>query len=289
MSSARRVAILAAAFLAAPPVHGAYLEALEAAVRDAVGARTRLVEDRARRMAEAAVLADEIARLKGGTHPPPRADRGLEEALKRFDRVAGQLDDVDRRIAREDRTIATLRRKFEETANAAASRLGGKIYADPIGEVAHELGAIEQARSRVAKMGSAELAFRPVLDVEASANDGAPELRQKVLLLEAERDRVLAGLAQSEVDANVLAARILAKQRLSAELESAARTAGSEPAILRRESENVAQALHDLGAEREAAVRQKRDLSAALAQVDRRLEEIRSALRQLRAPKGDIR
>lgn len=289
MGSARGVAILAAALLVGTPVRGADLDALERAVRDACSERARLVEERTRRMGEAAVLADEIARRKGGTHPPPRADRGLEEALKRFDRVAGQLDEVDRRIASRDRTIATLRRKFDEAANAAASQLGGRVYAGPIGQVARELDAIDQARSRVARLGAAEPAFRPVLDVKASPDDGAIELQQKVLLLEAEQDRVLKGLAQLDADANVLAARILAKQRLSTELETAARTAGSELAILRRESENAAQALHDLDAQRETAVRQKADLSAALAQVDRRLEELRAALRQLGAPKGDIR
>jgi hypothetical protein len=285
---ARGIAIVALGLLAAAPARGAHLGALEGAVRDAFSERTRLVEERERRMGEAAVLADEIARRKGGTHPP-RADRGLEEALKRFDRVAAHLDQIDRRIATQDHTIATLRRKFEEAANAAAVQLGGKTYAGPIGELAREMDAIDQARDRVAKLGAAEAAFRPVLEVKGSPNDGAVELGQKVLLLEAEKDRVLKGLGQLDADARVLAARILAKQRLSAELENAARTAGSGLEVLRRESENVAQALHDLGAQRDRAVQQKADLSAAMVQIDRRLDEIRASLRQPGAPKGDIR
>lgn len=289
MGRARGVVIVAAAVLLATPLRGADLGTLEGAVREASSERARLVEQRARSMGEASVLADEIARRKAGAHPPPRADRGLEEALKRFDRVAGQLDQVDRRIAGQDRTIARLRRNFDEAANAAASELGGKAHAGPIGPLARELDAIDQARSRVARLGAAKPAFRPVLDVQASPDDGAIELQQKILLLEAERDRVLKELAQLDADANVLAARILAKQRFSMELETAARTAGSELAILRRESENVAQALHGLAAQRETAARQEADLSDALAQVDRRLEEIRVALRQLTAPWGDTR
>jgi len=284
---AHGVAVVAFGLLVATPPRGAHLGALEGAVHDASRERMRLVEERERRMEEAAVLADEIARRKGGTHPP-RADRGLEEALKRFDRVAARLDQIDRHIAAQDRAIATLRRKFDEAANAAAFQLGGRMYAGPIGPLAHELAAIDQARDRVAKLGAAE-AFRPVLDVRWSPDDGAIELHQKVLLLEAEKERVQNGLAQLDADTKVLAARILAKQRLSAELENAARTAGSELEILRRESDSVAQALHDLGAQRDRAAQQKADLSAAQAQVDRRLEEIRAALRQLGAPKGDIR
>ena len=285
MVGARGIAIVALGLLAAAPARGAHLGALEGAVRDAFSERTRLVEERERRMGEAAVLADEIARRKGGTHPP-RADRGLEEALKRFDvwRPTGT-----RSTGARPRTI---RRNLEAQVRGGSERAAvrsGARHAGPIGELAREMGAIDQARDRVAKLGAAEAAFRPVLEVKGSPNDGAVELGQKVLLLEAEKDRVLKGLGQLDADAKVLAARILAKQRLSAELENAARTAGSGLEVLRRESENVAQALHDLGAQRDRAVQQKADLSAAMVQIDRRLDEIRASLHQTGAPKGDIR
>jgi len=283
------VAILAVALLTAMPSRHADLEILERAVRDAWAVRARLLDERAQRMAEAAVLADEIARRKQTSGSPARADRGLEDALKKFDRVARRLDDVDRRIAGEDRTIATLRRRFGEAASAAAAQLGARMSAGSVGEVAQALNAIDEARSRVAKLGAADSTFRAVLDVKALPDDGALELQQKVGLLGAERDRVRKRLAELDEDAKVLAVRILAKQRLAAELEAAAHTAGSELEILRRESENVERALHDLAAERERLAREKADLSGALAQVDRHLDEIHAALHQLETPRGDIR
>ena len=157
-------------------------------------------------------------------------------------------------------------------------------------QVAHDLDAIDQARRRVASLGpGAPAAFRPPLDVSVSSDDGVVEMQQKGLLLESERERVLKGIAGVDAEANVLAARILVKRRLSAELDTAARTAGSELALLRREADNATEALHDLDAQREALVRQKAELSAALARLDQRLEELWTALRSLGVPKGESR
>jgi len=283
------LATIAAALLVAMPAPGADLDALERPLREAWAQRARLVEERTRRMGEAAVLADEIARRKDGSRSAPRADRGLEDALKRFDRVAGQLDEVDRKIADRERAIATLRRRFEEAASAEASRLSGRAKAGSVGRVARELDAIDQARRRVAGLCASEPAFRPVLEVSRSPDDGATEIRHKLLLLEAERDRVMNGIEQADADARVLSARILVKRRLAAELETAARTAGSELELLRREAENAAEALHDLDAQRETSSRHKAALVAALAQVERRLDELRAALGPLALPKGYVR
>lgn len=289
MGGARGVAAVVAAILIAGPTRAADLDAMERAVRASIAEQARLVDERTSRMADAAVLADEIARRKGGTGPTLRADRELEEALKRFDRLAGQLDAIDRRIADQDRTTATLRRRFEEAATAEAARLSGREDPVPIGQVARSLDAIDQARRRVAALGAAGPAFRPVLEIRLSPDDGAVEGEQKRLLLDSERDRVLKEIARVDAEANVLAARIQVKRRLSAELETAARTAGSDLALLRRESDNVAEALRDLAAQREARFREKTELSAALARVELRLEELRAALRSLGAPKGDVR
>jgi hypothetical protein len=283
------VASVAAALLFAAPARGADLDALERAVREACSERARLVEERTRRMGEAAVLADEIARQKGGGGSAPRADRRLEDALKRFDQIAGGLDEVDRRIAGQDRGIRALRRKFEDAAGTEAARLSGPASTGRLGQVAHQLDAIDQARRRVANLGAGAPAFRPPLDVTVSPDDGVVEMQQKGLLLESERERVLGGIAGIDAEANVLAARILVKRRLSAELDTAARTAGSELALLRREADNATEALHDLAAQREALVRQRAELSAALAQLDERLAELRTALRSLGAPKGERR
>jgi len=283
------VAGVAAALLLAAPARGADLDALERALREAWRERGRLVEERAKKVGEAAVLADEIARQKAGGGSVRRADRRLEEALKRFDKLAVGLDEVDRRIAGQDRGIIALRRKFEEAAGAEAARLSRRASAGRLGQLAHELDAIDRARGRVASLGAGAPAFRPPLNVSVSPEDGAVEMQQKGLLLESERGRVLQGIAEIDAEANVLAARILVKRRLSAELDTAARTAGSELALLRREADNATEALQDLALQREALVRQKAELSAALAQLDQRLEDLRTALRSLGVPKGESR
>jgi len=281
----RGVASVAAALLFAAPARGADLDALERALREACRERARLVEERTRRMGEAALLADEIARQKGGGGSAPRADRRLEVALKRFDHLAGGLDEVDRRIAGQGRGIIALRRRFEDAAGTEAARLTGRARIGRLGQVAHELDAIDQARRRVANLvGGAPAAFRPPLDVSVSPDDGVVEMQQKGLLLESERERVLKGIAGVDAEASVLDARILVKRRLSAELDTAARTAGSELALLRREADNATEALHDLAVQSKALVRQRAELSAALAQLEQRLEELRTALRSLVTP-----
>ena len=101
--------MLAATLLAiALPARGHDLDVQERALREAWGDRTRLVDDRTRRMAEAASLADDIARQKAGAGSGHRADRRLEDSLKRFDRLAGRLDGLDRKIRDQDRTIGRL-------------------------------------------------------------------------------------------------------------------------------------------------------------------------------------
>jgi chromosome segregation ATPase len=284
------VAGVVAALQLAAPAHGADLDALERALREAWRERGRLVEERTRKVGEAAVLADEIARQKAGGGSVRRADRRLEDALKRFDKLAVGLDEIDRRIAGQDRGISALRRKFDDAAGTEAARLSGHARSGRLMQVAHDLDAIDQARRRVASLGAgAPAAFRPPLDVSVSSDDGVVEMQQKGLLLESERERVLKGIAGVDAEANVLAARILVKRRLSAELDTAARTAGSELALLRREADNATEALHDLDAQREALVRQKAELSAALARLDQRLEELRTALRSLGVLKGESR
>lgn len=290
MGGGRGVAIVAGILLLAVPARGADLDSLERSLREAYGERARLVEERTRRMGEAAALADEIARQKGAARAAPRADRRLEDALKRFDRLAGRLDGLDRKIGEQDRSIATLRRKFEEAATNETARItGSRRGKKKIGHLARELDAIEQARRRVAALGAREPSFRPVLEVAVSPEDGPFELQQKIQLLESERERVQRGMARLDADANVLAARILVKRRLSAELESAAQIPGSELALLRHETENLAQSLRDLTAQRETVLRQKAELTGALAQVDVRLEELRAALRAQDASQGSVR
>jgi len=103
---------VASLVVVALPAAGADLDGLERALRAAAVERDRALEERGRRMSEAGPLADEIARLKEA-HTGPRADPRLEAALKRFDRLALDLDGLDRTIRDRQRRVAALRRRFE--------------------------------------------------------------------------------------------------------------------------------------------------------------------------------
>ncbi|HEY6002681.1 MAG TPA: hypothetical protein VIV57_07385 [Anaeromyxobacter sp.] len=283
-----RAGCLALALLVPAYARAADVGALERAVRNAYAERTRLVEDRARRMTEASRLAEEIAGRKRGSRPSARADKSLEEALNRFDRLAAALDEVDRKIIHYERAIIALRRKFEEAANADAGKLSARATGKRIAEVARALAALEEARRRVAML-AVEPAFRPVLDVTLAPTDGSVEVEQKLLLLESERERVGAAVDRLDAEARVLEERILLKRQLSTQLEAAVKAAGSKLTLLRREAEAVAATLRDLSTQRDAVARQRSELVLALAALEGRMADFKARLRELSAPKGDAR
>ena len=275
-------AYLGALLLTALPAAGADLASLERALVEAVAARDRAIDDRGQLMSEAGRLADDIARLKDA-HAGPRADPGLEAALKRFDRFAADLDDLDRTIRDRNRRVAALRRRFDEEAANEAARLASN-RSGGIGDVARQLAAIDEARRRVARLSAADAAVRPALDIELSPGDGSLEVEQKVALAAAERERLRGEQARLDTVAAVIGARLLIKRQLLSELEGAARAGGSELALLTRESQNAAQAVQDLLREQEQVGRQRASLAESLAALDRRLGEFN---RRLLALKGE--
>ncbi len=288
MGARRRAACLALAVLVPAAAAGADLGALERAVHAAYGDRARLVGERSERMTEASGLADEIAHRKRESGPNTRADRRLEAALKRFDRLATSLDELDRKIISDERAILALRRKFEDAANAEAARLSARAAAGPIRDVARALATLDDSRRRVGML-AAEPAFRPVLDVTLAPTDGPIEVEHKLLLLESERDRAHTATDRLEAEASVIAERIVLKRQLSTQLEAAVRASGSDLTLLRREAEVVSEGLRDLSAKRDALSRQRSDLVLALAALDRRTADFKARLKELGAPKGDAR
>jgi chromosome segregation ATPase len=269
-------ACLAACVVAALPAAGADLDRLEHAVLEAAVERDRAREERGRRMSEAGPLADEIARLKEA-HTGPHADLRLEAALKRFDRLALDLDGLDRTISDRQRRVAALRRRFDEEASREAARLASQP-SGRIGEVARQQAAVDEARRRVARLSAGETAIRPALTIELSPSDGPLEIAQKLALAEAERGRLAAESARLGTDTAVIEARLLIKRQLLSELEGAARAGGSELALLRREADNAAQAIQDLSQEQERIGRQKAEVRESLAALDRRISEFRRRL-----------
>ena len=217
-------AYLGAMLMAALPAAGADLNSLERALREAVAARDRAVEDRGQHVSEAGTLADDIARLKGA-HTAPRADPGLEAALKRFDRLAADLDALDRTIRDRDRRVAAQRRRFDEEAATESARLTAN-RSTGIGDVARQLAEIDEARRRVARLSAADPGVRPALHIELSPGEGSLEVEQKIALAAAERERLRGELARLDTVAAVIGARLLIKRQLVSELDKSLISSG---------------------------------------------------------------
>jgi DNA repair exonuclease SbcCD ATPase subunit len=292
LTSAARRAVgavaVAAVFLAPSRVLADDLPSLEGVIQKACAERDRTLAARASLMEEAGVLGDEIARLKKGSEPAVRAGRELETAMKRFDRVAAQLDDVDAKAAQRNRAIEEARRKFEEAATAETERLTAAVDPSQIGRIAQQLGSIEEMRRHVSALVAAAPGFRPVLDVTLSPEDGATEIAGKLQLIEAERGRVTGRIADMAAEDEVLSARVLLKRQLLAELQNAARTAGPDLALIRRETEDTTETLGALAARRDLLAREKQDLGRTLKHLDQRSEEFQARLKSLDL-KGDHR
>ncbi len=290
-SAARRAAgavAVAAAFLAPSRLLADDLISLEGAIQKACAERDRTLASRASLMEEAGALGDEIARLKKGSEPSVRAGRDLEAAMKRFDRIAAQLDEVDAKTAQRNRAIEEARRKFDEAATAETERLTAAADPSQIGRIAQQLGSIEEMRRHVSALVAAAPGFRPVLDVTLSPEDGATEIAGKLQLIEAERGRVTTRMADLAAEDEVLSTRVLLKRQFLAELQSAARTAGPDLALIRRETEDTTETLGALAARRDLLVREKQDLSQTLKRLDQRSEEFQARLKSLDL-KGDHR
>jgi chromosome segregation ATPase len=287
--SALGAAAVAAALLAPSRAIAADdLPSLESAIQRACAERDRTLGVRARLMDQAGALADEIGRLKKESEPAVRASRELETAMKRFDRVAAQLDEADLKAARRNRAVADARRKFEQAATAEAERLSASVSPNRIGEVARQLGAIDEARRRVSTLVTAAPGFRPVLDVTLSPADGAPEIEGKLQLIEAENGRVGTRIEAIAAEDQVLAARVALKRQFLAELQSAARTAGPDLALIRREREDATEELGALATQRAALTRERQVLLGTLSDLDQRRDEFRARLKDL-GLKGDHR
>lgn len=279
---------VAAAVLTCAHAFGADLPALEDAIRRASADRDRTVAERSRLMGEAGALADEIARVKTRSEPAARAGADLEDALKRFDRITAQLDVVDARSADLARGIAAARRKFEDAATAETARLTAAAASAPIGEITRALRSVEEMRRRVSLLASARPAFRPVLEVSLSPDDGAGDVARKIAVVEAERARVAGRLEELDGEDAVLATRAALKRQLLVELQGAARTAGPDLALLRRETDDATDALGVLASRRAAVAQEQQDLTRTLRELDRHGVDFRTRLKNLES-KGDPR
>jgi hypothetical protein len=236
-------------------------EDLERAVHAAVRSRDQARHEQEAKRAEAAALADEIAALKAGTGGV-RASAVLEQRLRVFDRVAGTLDGLDRKIEAADAAVRRAQREFAAAADAEAERLGSDARAR---------AALDEARDRV-RAATEDSDFRPPLEVRRAPEDGPVEIEGKLQLLEAERRRMAEERGRLEAEDRVLGERMAGKRR-QAQALGAARTIGSLPQ-LDVEAEEIRRALARLGRQRDDLARGLERRREALHALDGMAQEL---------------
>jgi chromosome segregation ATPase len=262
------------------PLAAESLDDLERAVQAAAAARDALQAERQTRSAEASRLADQIVELKRHA-AQPRADRTLEQRLQTFDRVATALDDLDRRLRGQERTLTQARSRFMAHADADLATLakqGGSA-------IASRIEAIDAARRRV-RAGAGEMrGVRPALDIALTPEDGLAEVQAKLALLHSERQRLTDAATALRRELAIVDARLTLKRQLAHDLEAATGELGATSALVQREMDDLRASIREIERQREALVRDTDALPHALEQMDSRIDALSQRARQL-APAG---
>jgi chromosome segregation ATPase len=282
MKAGRTARVLSVVTLAVTPSVAAGALNTEQTLQGALEERARIARQRSDRVAEAAVLAEEIARAEALTGPSSRAGREVERMLRRFDGLSAQLDALDSRLLDQTSRIADLCHQFEAEL-ASETAILSRPSGNGRGEAAARLDALEQARRRVALIPAQASSFRPPLVVEADPADTSVELSQKLALLRAERERTATQIKLLEQEILVVAGRIQTKQQLSNELDGASRTSGADLGLLRRQADALARGIHDLVVRRTELSRQRAELGPMLAGIDQRIGDLSDRLRRAQA------
>jgi chromosome segregation ATPase len=286
--AARPVAAVICVWTIASSLEAATLVDLERALIDAVNVRARIAATRDQRVAEASVLADEIARLKTRAGSAARADAVLESRLQQLDRLSTGLDQADARMREQDGLIGQLRAAFDAEADAESRRVTEDRGADPR-VVASRLSDVDERRRRVGQLTRMAPDFRPVLDIRVTLSDTVVDIDRKRAIVTAERERASAELGRLARELSVLDARETLKRRLLDTLESALSEAPAEMRVLRRQMDDLTQSLRDLNRQRQDLHALRRDVDRALAQLDQRQGELQARRLAImaRVPVGD--
>ena len=268
----RTLAALACCLVVASRAHAAPLDDLERQIRDVVTQRQTSEQERSRLMLEAAALSDAISAAQASSGARSRANTSLERQLRDFDRLAGQLDSVDRAIKNHDATIARLRRAFSSELDKLTRELS-QVDARTSAARAAEL---EAARRRIDELIAPSTAFRPLLVVRPGAADTVADLDQKLAVLAAEQARGTEALSAFDRDLAVLGGRALLTRQLLDGLESAARGAPQDLRLVQRQVNEVQANLRDLDVKRTEVRRVRDALVAGLTDLEQQVRECRA-------------
>ncbi|MEO8519756.1 MAG: hypothetical protein ABI603_00250 [Acidobacteriota bacterium] len=262
MREVRTLAVALCCLAIASPLRAATLDDLERQIRDVVTERQASQKERGRLVAEAAALADAISAAQRRTQA--RADAALQRQLRDFDRLARQLDAVDRALKNHDTTITRLRLVFDaeiDKQTKALSRADASTSAARASE-------LEAARRRVDDLTGPTAGFRPLLVVRPMATDTVADLDQKLAVLAAELARGTNALKALDRDLSVLDGRGIVTRRLLDDLEATARAAPQDLRLVQRQVDEVQQRLRDLELQRIALRRVREAIVSGLADVD---------------------
>jgi soluble cytochrome b562 len=274
-------ASFAVAFLLAGGIDGATtLDELERGVHDAAQLRESLAQERRSLRMEAAAVADTISRIKR-RESTPRADSELERHLRGFDRLVRALDDLDRRIKTQERTIDQTRRRFEQQADAEMALLSARRGDGA--SLAARVEMIEAAVRRVRRDAAQEPSVRPALDIVLEPNDGPAEIRVKLALLKAERRRFADLMVTFDQEITVVETRIAIKRQLAREVEAVSAEAVVGLSLLQRESDDLYQAIQEMERRRKKLVADRAGLPRVLLKLDERIESLVEKERELTA------
>src|SRR5262249_10941284 len=123
--------LLLAALALAAPASAASLAEHEANVRRAAAALGALRAQRDALAGQASALAEQITDAKARASEV-RAGPELTALLRRFDRLATDLDDLDRRLSQQQSEVERARDAFRRAADAEAARLAPQSVVESI-------------------------------------------------------------------------------------------------------------------------------------------------------------
>lgn len=278
----RRTLVLAACCLAVSVTgYAATVDDLERQIRELVRQRQTSQQERSRLVAEAASLADVIAVAQASRGGSARASGALERQLREFDRVAGQLDAVDRTLKSYDTSIGRLRRTFDVELDRLAK---GLAQTDARGVPAGS-AALEAARQRIDELVAPAPPFRPLLIVRADPTDTLIDLDQKLAVLTEEHARGTEALEGIKRDLSVFGGRAIVTRRLLDGLESTARAAPPDLRLVQRQVDEVQSRLQSYDAKLTDLGRLRDSIVEGLAAVEKQQNQCR-ALRNAQLPRG---
>jgi chromosome segregation ATPase len=264
------------------------LDASERELQNAVAERDRLAAERTRLGREAAPLVDAIARLKSESRGV-RAGKDLEDHLRRFDRIAERLDEVDRRRLELDRTVARALRALDGEIDAALGRAAkaGKGGNAAAVELMARLEARRQRAHALAESPASQ-GFRPAIEVSVDPDDTPDEIRAKMQIAAAEDTRLQTDGARLASELALLDARIALKRRQASELEAARHEAGSAADLVQRQIDDAFRERRRLEARRDELEQERVKLDDARAHLTERTAELERRLRALGAHPPEV-